>query len=151
MVRSQGSDRTLPAGPSYLVGRDPECDIVFTDARVSWHHAVLRMEDGRWVLEDSGSTNGTFAGERRVDRIEIDRECLVRLGHPGDGPVLSCAAGEVEAGEPPGSPDSADAGPVDADGGAAAPVQPAAPPGQVPSPEPIPRADEPSAIAPADE
>ena len=44
VVRIQGSERTLPACRSYLVGRDPECDIVVTDARVSWRHAVLRLE-----------------------------------------------------------------------------------------------------------
>src|SRR5215472_13019207 len=95
VVRTRGSDRTLPAGSSYLVGRDPECDIALTDARVSWHHAVLQTEDRRWVLADNGSTNGTFAGDRRVDRIEIDRECLVRLGHPVDGPVLSCTVSDI--------------------------------------------------------
>ncbi len=90
VVRTHGSDRSLQAGPSYLVGRDPECDIVITDTRVSWQHAVLRLDHGRWVLEDNGSTNGTYAGDQRVDRIEISGECLVRLGHPADGPVLSC-------------------------------------------------------------
>jgi ABC transport system ATP-binding/permease protein len=61
LVRTQGSDRSLPAGPSYLIGRDPECDIVIADIRVSWHHAVLRLENGRWVLADNGSTNGIYA------------------------------------------------------------------------------------------
>ena len=88
MVRFQGSDRSLPAGPSYLVGRDPDCDIVSADARVSWQHAVLRLAAGRWVLADNGSTNGIYAAGQRVDRIEISGECVVRLGHPVDGPVL---------------------------------------------------------------
>ena len=55
-----GYDGSLPAGHSYEIGRDPQCDIVVTDARVSWHHAVLRTENGRWVLVDNGSTNGTY-------------------------------------------------------------------------------------------
>ncbi|MGE5131761.1 MAG: cytochrome P450 [Gemmatimonadota bacterium] len=93
MVRFQGSDRSLPAGPSYLVGRDPDCDIVSTDARVSWQHAVLRLAAGRWVLADNGSTNGIYAAGQRVDSIEISGECVVRLGHPVDGPVLHCAIG----------------------------------------------------------
>ena len=77
---------------------------MITDARVSWRHAVLRLEHGRWVLADNGSTNGMYAGDRRVDRIEITAECLVRLGHPADGPVLSCtvsAAGPGAPGRPP--------------------------------------------------
>jgi cytochrome P450 / NADPH-cytochrome P450 reductase len=91
VVRSGGFGRDLPPGPSYVAGRDPQCDIVMTDARVSWHHAVLGLEDGRWVLADNGSTNGTYIAGRRVDRIEVDGECLLRLGDPADGPVLSCA------------------------------------------------------------
>ena len=90
VVRSQGSDLSLAAGASYLAGRDPQCDLVIPDARVSWHHAVLSHQDGRWVLADNGSTNGTYAENRRVDRIEISGESLVRLADPVDGPVLSC-------------------------------------------------------------
>ena len=95
VVRSQGSDLSLAAGASYLAGRDPQCDLVISDARVSWHHAVLRHQDGRWVLADNGSTNGTYAGNRRVDRIEISGESLVRFADPVDGPVLSCTVGEA--------------------------------------------------------
>ena len=82
VVRTQGSDRRLKAGPSYSIGRDPESDIVVDDARVSWHHAVLRLED-TWLLEDTGSTNGTFVGAQRVQRVEITSDCVLRLGSPG--------------------------------------------------------------------
>jgi cytochrome P450 / NADPH-cytochrome P450 reductase len=88
-VRAQGYDRSLSAGRGYLIGRDPECDIVLTDSRVSWQHAVVRPENGRWVLVDNGSTNGTYAADRRVDWFELTGECLIRLGHPADGPLLS--------------------------------------------------------------
>jgi ABC transport system ATP-binding/permease protein len=108
LVRAQGSDRSLPAGPSYVIGRDPECDIAIADIRVSWHHAVLRLENGRWVLADNGSTNGTYARGQRVDRIEIDGECQVRLGNPADGPVLSCTVSEDGSQpEPDGEPGAA--------------------------------------------
>src|ERR1700689_3619006 len=66
-----GADRTLrPA--SYRVGRDPEADIVVTDSRVSWNHAVLQAEGDAWFVEDCGSSNGTFVGSHRVGRFEID-------------------------------------------------------------------------------
>ena len=45
-----------------MIGLDPGCDIVIADARVSRRHAVLSVEDGRWVLADSGSANGIYAG-----------------------------------------------------------------------------------------
>src|SRR5215470_6393766 len=103
-VRTQGSDQSLPAGPSYLIGRDPKCDIVISDARVSWRHAVLRLEHGGWVLADNGSTNGIYAGYRRVDRMEISGKCLIRLGHPADGPVLTCTVSGADAGTAAGGP-----------------------------------------------
>src|SRR5262252_9315040 len=92
-VRSQGSDRTLPAGPSYTIGRDPKSDIVVDEDRVSWQHAVLKLDRGSWVLEDTGSTNGTFLGSQKVQKITLDGETTVRLGHPSDGPELSCSTG----------------------------------------------------------
>jgi cytochrome P450/NADPH-cytochrome P450 reductase len=142
VVRFQGSDRSLPAGSSYLVGRDPECDIVITDARVSWRHAVLRLEDGRWVLADNGSTNGIFAGDRRVDRIEITGACLARLGHPADGPVLSCTVSGSGPGAPGHPPTRAVAIPAGGD-------DTVPPSGQsVLQPEAIPAAREPSVVRP---
>jgi ABC transport system ATP-binding/permease protein len=92
-VRAQGSDRTLPAGPSYTIGRDPKSDIVIDEDRVSWQHAVLKLDTGSWVLEDTGSTNGTFVGSQKVQKIILDGETTVRLGHPVDGPELSCSTG----------------------------------------------------------
>src|SRR6266566_7731817 len=92
-VRAQGSDRTLPAGPSYTIGRDPKSDIVVNEDRVSWQHAVLKLDRGSWVLEDTGSSNGTFVGTQKVQKITLDGETTVRLGHPVDGPELSCSTG----------------------------------------------------------
>jgi ABC transport system ATP-binding/permease protein len=91
VVRAQGSDRSLEAGPSYTIGRNPESDIVVTEARVSWRHAVLRLEGTTWLLEDAGSTNGTFLGAQRVQRVEITEDCVLRLGHPDDGQRLWCS------------------------------------------------------------
>lgn len=132
-VRAPGYERSLPAGRSYEIGRDPQCDIVVTDARVSWHHAVLRTENGRWVLVDNGSTNGTFAGGRRVGRIEINKEIVARLGHPTDGPVLSCTVAATGRGKP-GAP-SVHLGPGTVEEGATAVLPPHRPP---PEPAPAP-------------
>jgi ABC transport system ATP-binding/permease protein len=92
-VNTQGSDRTLAAGPSYTIGRDPQSDIVISEDRVSWQHAVLKLDDGAWVLEDTGSTNGTYVGHQRVTRVTLDVETTIRLGHPVDGAPMTCSAG----------------------------------------------------------
>ena len=83
-------EHSLAAGRAYLIGRDPQADIVVTDVRVSWHHAELRPGGGRWALADLGSTNGNYADGRRADLIEIDGQRQVRLGDPEDGPLLDC-------------------------------------------------------------
>ena len=90
VVRTLRSDHTLYGGRTYRVGRDPASNIVMTDSRVSWRHAVLQVEGGTWVVEDLGSANGTFLGLQRLDRIEINADCVVRLGNRDDGPVLRC-------------------------------------------------------------
>jgi len=90
IVRTRHDDHTLRGGTTYHVGRDPEADIVIADSRVSWRHGVLRVDGDRWVLEDTGSTNGTFVGPQRVERVMITSDCVVRLGNPDDGPLLRC-------------------------------------------------------------
>src|SRR5260370_42356515 len=89
VVRTQGSDRSLQAGPSYWLGRDPESDIVVDDSRVSWQHAVLRvdqLDQNTWVLQDMGSTNGTFIGSQRVSQLPSSDARGFRRGPPGGGP-----------------------------------------------------------------
>src|SRR5690348_13160253 len=104
-VRTRRSVHEMKAGTTYSIGRDPKSDIVMTDSRVSWRHAVLRVDGGGWVVEDLGSTNGTFLGLQRLDRIEIGAECVVRLGNPDDGPILRCAPrGAAAAQAAPGHP-----------------------------------------------
>src|SRR5580658_7677442 len=43
LVRTPDAERSLSAGRSYYVGRDPQSDIVVNDSRVSWRHAVRRV------------------------------------------------------------------------------------------------------------
>jgi ABC-type multidrug transport system ATPase subunit len=105
MVSASGLDRLLTAGASYSLGRDPSSDIVFDDPRVSWRHAVLRPDQGAWVLEDTGSRNGIFTGPRRVSLLRIAGDCVLRLADSQDGPEVWCRLSRR------GHPDSADAGP----------------------------------------
>jgi pSer/pThr/pTyr-binding forkhead associated (FHA) protein len=99
VIRVQGSDVRLHAGQSCMIGRDPECDIVVADSRVSRQHAVARFVLGVWVFQDAGSANGTFLGHSRMDSSQISSDCLFRLGHQQDGPVVRCFVIHPEPGE----------------------------------------------------
>ena len=116
-----------------------------TDSRVSWRHGEMRAEADGWVIEDLGSTNGTFLGAQRLDRIEIREECVVRLGNPDDGPVLRCVPQVAPAAPPAAAP------PPDHPGTALS--MPAAPAPAAPEaePEPAPRRDSESWWQPAQE
>jgi ABC-type multidrug transport system ATPase subunit len=64
-----------------------DADVRIDDARVSRHHALLRAENGGWVLEDS-SRSGTYYAGRRVDRLQVPERAVVRLANQIDGPLL---------------------------------------------------------------
>jgi pSer/pThr/pTyr-binding forkhead associated (FHA) protein len=42
------------------IGRNASCAISIPNNFVSTHHARMQVKDGRWILEDLGSTNGTL-------------------------------------------------------------------------------------------
>lgn len=48
------------------IGRDPANDIVITDVEVSRKHARLTLQPSGYVLEDLGSTNGTYINGQRL-------------------------------------------------------------------------------------
>ena len=49
----------IQGGGQTVIGRDPKCDIVLDDDRVSHRHAQLAYTDGTWRLADLDSKNGT--------------------------------------------------------------------------------------------
>ncbi|QRX91558.1 FHA domain-containing protein [Streptomyces noursei] len=91
--------RTWPLDPSrtYSVGRDPQGDMVLDDARVSWRHATIRWSGRSWLIEDHGSTNGTYVQGQRIQQLEIGPGSAVHLGNATDGPRLSLSAAAAPA------------------------------------------------------
>ncbi|MEU5213130.1 FHA domain-containing protein [Streptomyces sp. NPDC020742] len=86
VVESDGGTQVMSPGRIYHVGRDPQSEVVLNDARVSWHHAVLRTRAGHWMVEDEGSTNGTYTDGRRIQESGVGPGSVIRFGNPADGP-----------------------------------------------------------------
>ncbi|MGQ9529117.1 FHA domain-containing protein [Chloroflexus sp.] len=76
VVLSSGRRIVLPVTPELVIGRKdqqrnffPDVDLSLDggyDAGVSRRHARIVCRDGSYVLEDLGSSNGTFLNRQRV-------------------------------------------------------------------------------------
>jgi pSer/pThr/pTyr-binding forkhead associated (FHA) protein len=62
-----GTTLALETTPITL-GRGHGCTLVLADDYASTHHARLAPAERGWVLEDLGSTNGTYLGREKVTR-----------------------------------------------------------------------------------
>jgi FHA domain len=82
IIPLQGSQRgeLFTLAPVTSIGTDAKCTVVLHDKFMSSHHAEIKAENGVWVLRDSGSTNGTYVNNRRVDRHELVDNDFIKFG-----------------------------------------------------------------------
>ena len=62
------------------VGRHPESDIFLNDVTVSRHHCRFKVASESIAVEDSGSTNGTYVNDERVDEVTLKAGDEVLVG-----------------------------------------------------------------------
>ena len=60
-----------------IIGRAKDSTLVINDDYASGRHARLFPDNGRWIVEDLGSTNGTYLGQSRLTRPQP-----VSIGQP---------------------------------------------------------------------
>ncbi len=78
VIRGAGNDlgKHLTVEGQVVVGRAPRSGLQIQDLGTSWRHArVVPKEDGRFLLEDLGSTNGT-----RVNGVAVESPWVLRDG-----------------------------------------------------------------------
>lgn len=77
----KGEDFRLRDGQN-TIGSDESCDIVLTDSTVSGKHASLRYKEGKFVLTDLDSSNGSFLNDHgdSLAREELKDNDVVRFG-----------------------------------------------------------------------
>jgi pSer/pThr/pTyr-binding forkhead associated (FHA) protein len=77
--------RTYPLGDEITLGRAAGCHVTVDDTYVSQIHARVFARDGQYLVEDLGSTNGTYLNRKKVsgpmvmqrgDRLQVGNTVL---------------------------------------------------------------------------
>ncbi|MCX5747953.1 MAG: FHA domain-containing protein [Proteobacteria bacterium] len=77
-----GGEGTIELSTSepVFVGRGADCAIRTASGLVSRRHSQIRMENGRFVIEDLGSSNGTFVNDVRIQKHVFAHADLAQCG-----------------------------------------------------------------------
>jgi hypothetical protein len=81
ILDGESAGSVVPLGKDPVqIGRRPENDLVLADEKVSGKHAQVVFEDGRYVLRDLESTNGTLLDGRAVEEVVLTGQDLFQIG-----------------------------------------------------------------------
>ena len=137
LVIREGEDagREVPLAGAVTIGRAAEADLVLGDPGISRNHARITPEGIGAVLEDLGSSNGTFVNGEPVQEPRRLRDGdEIQVG----GALVAFVGGTAQTQMMAGTdPDATEAHP----GPAAAPPPATPPPANEPIPVPPPRAE----------
>ncbi len=76
-----GRDASVDIVPEgVFLGRGQDCAVRTDDAMVSRKNCKISFTGGRWIVEDLGSSNGTFVNEVRVQKQALNHADVVRCG-----------------------------------------------------------------------
>src|SRR5436190_22131752 len=74
IIRPDGPTESRSFLPgAYVIGRSPESDIHIETPLISRSHARITIKERECVIEDLGSSNGTFVGGDKITAITILR------------------------------------------------------------------------------
>ena len=76
----QGGEYPLPGEKEIVIGRGGELDIVLVEDMVSRKHAKITTQGGKIVIQDLGSTNGTFVNGEKIKRARLKEGDRVLIG-----------------------------------------------------------------------
>ncbi len=66
----------------FKIGRQADNQLVLRDSRASRNHAQILLENGQYVIEDSGSRHGIYVNGTRVERQILRTSDRVEFGVP---------------------------------------------------------------------
>jgi len=81
VISGPAEGESLPVEAEVIIGREG-ADLTISDTQLSRHHASVRPVAGGVVVEDLGSTNGTFVNGRRISEpVTLTAGATLRLGN----------------------------------------------------------------------
>ena len=81
IVEGEKKGSTLNLDQELVIGRGEKCKLVLDDTYVSSVHARIFAKGDTYMLEDLGSTNGTYLNRQRVTSpVELHRGDQVKIG-----------------------------------------------------------------------
>lgn len=94
---TRGPNTSTTGLTKVVIGRHADCTLSIDSPLVSREHARLVREGDQWLLEDLGSTNGTFHNGRRIDgRVTLkvgDRVAFASFEYEFTGDALMAQGG----------------------------------------------------------
>ena len=78
------------------IGREPRSEVSVRGATagfVSSRHAEVRIDGGRFMLHDLGSTNGTLVNGLAIEQAELEHGAVIELGKDGPQFMVELASG----------------------------------------------------------
>ncbi len=87
--------RTCREAESVLIGRSTDCSIVLPHPWISRKHAVVRVLDGKFILEDR-SASGTYVSMDGGHEFLLRRESIVLTGSGTISPAVRLAQPEAD-------------------------------------------------------
>jgi hypothetical protein len=76
----QGGEYPLGLQPEIVVGRSSDLDMVLVEDMVSRRHARIACSETQIIIEDLGSTNGTFVNGEKISRSTLKEGDRVLIG-----------------------------------------------------------------------
>jgi pSer/pThr/pTyr-binding forkhead associated (FHA) protein len=81
VVEGDHRGKSFELSDEFVIGRSDKCRLVLDDNYVSQVHARIFARDDTYMVEDMGSTNGTYLNRRRITSpVEVQRGDRVKVG-----------------------------------------------------------------------
>jgi hypothetical protein len=104
----QGGEFPLKMDREIVIGRSSDLDMVLVEDMVSRKHAKISTQNGQVIIQDLGSTNGTFVNGEKIKRVRLREGDRILIGTSilklvlSDSQLNASAPGKISMATPGG-------------------------------------------------